>query len=315
LTNGLVYSFRVVAINAFGHSAPSLPSNKVLLFDPSDPCGLVMCGQQGECFLRDNRRGGWEGYCICRPGYSGADCDVAEGGALAAAASYAFVPGPWSTCDRTCSGGFATRALRCAAFRNGRHVSGGSSGSDGLSSASPSASARLRALQERPCRAVPCLTQFLTVSLRLRLYYDDVCFDVAAQDAFYAGFGLEVAQALLISLSRVHDVNATRTERSSQMEVRFVIAPGDGATDQPIDKVATELRLQMQSVDSAFRRQGIWTPLALPDTLEISMSVPQLSAMDVRKITYKVVVVLVVFGAALLACAMYGAWSSRKRKR
>lgn len=29
LTNGLVYSFRVVAANAFGYSAQSLPSNKV----------------------------------------------------------------------------------------------------------------------------------------------------------------------------------------------------------------------------------------------------------------------------------------------
>ena len=29
LTNGLVYSFQVVALNAFGYSARSLPSNKV----------------------------------------------------------------------------------------------------------------------------------------------------------------------------------------------------------------------------------------------------------------------------------------------
>lgn len=38
LTNGLVYSFLVVAVNAFGHSPRSLPSDKVCI-----DCFIILC--------------------------------------------------------------------------------------------------------------------------------------------------------------------------------------------------------------------------------------------------------------------------------
>lgn len=68
LTNGLVYSFQVVAANAFGYSAQSLPSNKVVTFDPADPCGLVTCGDHGSCFIQRSQSNALRGYCVCHPG-------------------------------------------------------------------------------------------------------------------------------------------------------------------------------------------------------------------------------------------------------
>ena len=41
LTNGLIYSFQVVAVNAFGHSTRSLPSNKVTINSRPRACVLV----------------------------------------------------------------------------------------------------------------------------------------------------------------------------------------------------------------------------------------------------------------------------------
>ncbi|CAN0236695.1 unnamed protein product, partial [Discosporangium mesarthrocarpum] len=68
LTNGLVYSFQVVVVNPFGYGPHSLPSNKVLMFDPADPCGLVTCGDHGSCFVRRSRTNALQGFCVCRPG-------------------------------------------------------------------------------------------------------------------------------------------------------------------------------------------------------------------------------------------------------
>lgn len=54
LTNGLVYSFQVIAVNAFGSSARSLPSNKVCLHIGSGVClciGEKGMGPRGRCCI------------------------------------------------------------------------------------------------------------------------------------------------------------------------------------------------------------------------------------------------------------------------
>lgn len=56
--------------------------------------------------------------------------------------------------------------------------------------------------------------------MRLRTFYDDACFTVAAQDAFLSGFAAEVAHALNIDVDLVLDLNAFRTGKHSEMEVQ-----------------------------------------------------------------------------------------------
>lgn len=55
--------------------------------------------------------------------------------------------------------------------------------------------------------------------MRLRAFYDDACFTVAAQDAFLSGFAAEVAHALNIKVELVIDLNALHTEKQNEMEV------------------------------------------------------------------------------------------------
>lgn len=57
------------------------------------------------------------------------------------------------------------------------------------------------------------------VTMRLRAFYDDACFTVAAQDAFLSGFAAEVAHALNIKVELVIDLNAFHTEKHNEMEV------------------------------------------------------------------------------------------------
>lgn len=59
--------------------------------------------------------------------------------------------------------------------------------------------------------------------MRLRAFYDDACFTAAAQDAFLKGFAAEVANALNIKVELVVDLNAIRTEKHNEMEVRRYI--------------------------------------------------------------------------------------------
>lgn len=56
--------------------------------------------------------------------------------------------------------------------------------------------------------------------MRLRAFYDDACFTVAAQDAFLSGFAAEVAHALNIKVELVIDLNAFLTDKHNEMEVR-----------------------------------------------------------------------------------------------
>lgn len=56
--------------------------------------------------------------------------------------------------------------------------------------------------------------------MRLRAFYDDACFTVAAQDAFLSGFAAEVAHALNIKVDLVIDLNAFHTDKHNEMEVR-----------------------------------------------------------------------------------------------
>ena len=55
--------------------------------------------------------------------------------------------------------------------------------------------------------------------MRLRAFYDDACFTVAAQDAFLSGFAAEVAHALNIKVELVIDLNAFLTDKHNEMEV------------------------------------------------------------------------------------------------
>lgn len=55
--------------------------------------------------------------------------------------------------------------------------------------------------------------------MRLRAFYDDACFTVAAQDAFLSGFAAEVAHALNINWELVIDLNVLRTNKHNEMEV------------------------------------------------------------------------------------------------
>lgn len=55
--------------------------------------------------------------------------------------------------------------------------------------------------------------------MRLRAFYDDACFTVAAQDAFLSGFAAEVAHALNIKVELVIDLNAFHTDKHNEMEV------------------------------------------------------------------------------------------------
>lgn len=57
------------------------------------------------------------------------------------------------------------------------------------------------------------------VKMRLRAFYDDACFTVAAQDAFLSGFAAEVAHALNIKVELVIDLNAFHTNKHNEMEV------------------------------------------------------------------------------------------------
>lgn len=64
--------------------------------------------------------------------------------------------------------------------------------------------------------------------MRLRAFYDDACFTVAAQDAFLSGFAAEVAHALNIKVELVIDLNAFHTDKHNEMEVLFcVLSLGD----------------------------------------------------------------------------------------
>ena len=56
--------------------------------------------------------------------------------------------------------------------------------------------------------------------MRLRAFYDDACFTVAAQDAFLAGFAAEVAHALNIKMELIIDLNAFHTDKHNEMEVK-----------------------------------------------------------------------------------------------
>lgn len=60
----------------------------------------------------------------------------------------------------------------------------------------------------------------LQVKMRLRAFYDDACFTVAAQDAFLAGFAAEVAHALNIKMELIIDLNAFHTDKHNEMEVK-----------------------------------------------------------------------------------------------
>jgi Alliinase EGF-like domain len=51
---------------------------QVLLYDPTDPCGLMSCSGHGTCFLRQDAIGELVGYCNCRPGASGPDCSIED---------------------------------------------------------------------------------------------------------------------------------------------------------------------------------------------------------------------------------------------
>ena len=72
----------------------------------------------------------------------------------------------------------------------------------------------------------PLFDVFLQVKMRLRAFYDDACFTVAAQDAFLAGFAAEVAHALNIKMELIIDLNAFHTDKHNEMEVRKTILYG-----------------------------------------------------------------------------------------
>lgn len=66
--------------------------------------------------------------------------------------------------------------------------------------------------------------------MRLRAFYDDACFTVAAQEAFLSGFAAEVAHALNINRELVIDLNVLRTNKHNEMEVCEVASTGQGRT-------------------------------------------------------------------------------------
>lgn len=68
--------------------------------------------------------------------------------------------------------------------------------------------------------------------MRLRAFYDDACFTVAAQDAFLSGFAAEVAHALNIKVELVIDLNAFHTDKHNEMEVRHEKQGGRAAGSQ-----------------------------------------------------------------------------------
>jgi hypothetical protein len=107
--------------------------------------------------------------------------------------------------------------------------------------------------QEGSCREVPCLTSFLQVSFKLNAFYRDACFTVEAQQAFFEGFALEMAQALHITVDRIQDINAAPTERDNEMLMSFIVAPPTGTADQPIRVLQEQLVLQVHYIVSTLR--------------------------------------------------------------
>ncbi|CAN0068374.1 unnamed protein product, partial [Ectocarpus sp. 12 AP-2014] len=311
LTNGLVYSFQVVAANAFGYSTRSLPSNKVVTHDPADPCGLVTCGDHGSCFVQRSQSNALRGYCVCHPGYSGSDCSVVTSGTSPVLGAY---PGSWGECDMKCGGGVRRRTVQCLEFLDGIPLMPSANDTSCWEELGETPESHL-AMTERSCRNVACLAMFLDVTMRLRAFYDDACFTVAAQDAFLSGFAAEVAHALNIKVELVIDLNAFHTDKHNEMEVRFIIAPGQTGADQPIENLREQLLLQAASETSSFRSHGTWTRKLIPESVEVSQGTYELPSLNVTGIASDLVMILMGVGTSCLAVAVYGACSSRKSKK
>jgi hypothetical protein len=166
--------------------------------------------------------------------------------------------------------------------------------------------------QEGSCRDVPCLTSFLQVSFKLDAFYRDACFTVEAQQAFFEGFALEMAQALHITVDRIQDINAAPTERDNEMLMSFIVAPPTGTADQPIRVLQEQLVLQVNNVNSGLRARGTWTRLVLPESLKVAGSSYMPQSLNVRSITFDIIILLVTVGSCCLLCALWGAWISTR---
>ncbi|CAM9513005.1 unnamed protein product [Chrysoparadoxa australica] len=308
LTNGQVYSFEVVATNAFGGSEPSLTSNRVLLYDPSDPCGLVMCNGNGSCFPQENPIGELLGFCLCRPGFEGPSCNIMT----SVQQNQAFYPSAWEACSQNCGGGVRSRKLTCAMYHQGAPVASMAdndeclTGKEGEQEQQPST--------EGICRDVPCGARFLSVAMNIKAFHSDAFFSVASQDAFFHGFALEVAQALHIDKSRIQDLNAVALEHSDEFTVSFIIGPGGPEEGQPIEMVEKQLHLQISSNSSAFRSHGTWSRLVDPESMTAAVMMYDMPEMTMKTITFNIIALLVITGTGFLLCASYGAWIAKANK-
>lgn len=92
--------------------------------------------------------------------------------------------------------------------------------------------------------------------MRLRAFYDDACFTVAAQDAFLSGFAAEVAHALNIKVELVIDLNAFHTDKHNEMEVRGApCAVRRRPVDRPVDPAGGRGRSRRERDKYVWRRR------------------------------------------------------------
>ncbi|CAB1108211.1 unnamed protein product [Ectocarpus sp. CCAP 1310/34] len=243
--------------------------------------------------------------------YSGSDCSVVASGTSPVLGAY---PGSWGECDMKCGGGVRRRKVQCLEFLDGIPLMPLANDTSCWEELGETPESRL-AMTERSCRNVACLAMFLDVTMRLRAFYDDACFTVAAQDAFLSGFAAEVAHALNIKVELVIDLNAFHTDKHNEMEVRFIIAPGQTGADQPIENLREQLLLQAASETSSFRSHGTWTRKLIPESVEVSQGTYELPSLNVSGIASDLVMILMGVGTSCLAVAVYGACSSRKSKK
>jgi hypothetical protein len=69
---------------------------------------------------------------------------------------------------------------------------------------------------------------------------------------------------------------------------------------------------QVNNVNSGLRSRGTWTRLVLPESLSVAGSSYMPQSLNVRSITFDIIILLVTVGTCCLLCALWGAWISTR---
>jgi hypothetical protein len=305
LTNGLVYTFSVTAVNDYGYSNPSLDSNKVLLYDPLDPCGLMICGDHGTCYLGQSSSGALSGKCLCRPGFTGPDCKQALPAGSSKDGPFAWSPQPFQECSKKCGSGVRLRNITCSLFQYGTAVG---------SASSRDACGKDWGEDMAFCRQLSCISDYLTVSFTIEVSYEDLCFSVVAQDAFLASVAFEVAQDLHISRDRIMDMDAAQ-DGASRTRVSFVVSEGHSIGEQPPRVIMEQLILQAKNPSSPLRTRGTWTRHIDPQSTDINLVEGKPTPYGVTQLTHDVITILIFLGSTCLVGGFYGLYQNLTKNK